>query len=205
MGGRARGGEWQVELPPSARDPRDAIRAQNQSQPEAASFVTVGRAFEDTLEEYPALAKVGGGAMTIGGWGKIGNPKGQKQDFPALGPGPGIRGVGGVGGGGSGGRSFSGVATGSFIENGKVGGSSMKSVSAADESWAISTKKSKRMKPPAGISKPAATEWSKSTDEKEVESENLKGPEYPQLSHAPKIIRYVRTYVCTYTRMHIYT
>ena len=188
MGGRARGGEWQVELPPSARDPRDAIRAQNQAAPEAASFVTVGRAFEDTLEAYPALAKVGGGALTIGGWGKLGNPKGQKQDFPALGPGPsGSRGVAGLGGGGNGGRSFSGVATGSFIENGKVGGIS-KSVAAADESWAISTKKSKRMKATGGISKPLATEWTKSTNEEDAESANLKS-EYPVLSHAPKTMR----------------
>lgn len=185
MGGRARGGEWQVELPPSARDPRDAVRA-SQAAAEPASFVTAGRAFEDTLEEYPALARAGGGALTIGGWGKISNNNGKKPDFPALGPGPGasLKG-GGVGGGGSGGRSFSGAATGSFIRDGKVGGGGVQP--AGDDSWAISTKKDKRLKPSGGISKPDSNGWAKHEEEVPV---NLKGPDYPQLSLGPKGYRY---------------
>ena len=187
MGGRARGGQWQVELPPSARDPRDAARASSQAAAEPASFVTAGRAFEDSLEEYPALARAGGGAMAIGGWGKINNNNGKMPDFPALGPGPGagLRG-GAVGGGGSNGRSFSGAATGSFIRDGKVGGGGVQP--AGDDSWAISTKKEKRLKPSGGISKPDTSNgWTKQEDETPV---NLKGSDYPQLSLGPKGYRY---------------
>ena len=72
MGGRVRGGEWQVELPPTVGDPRGASRStgtKGTSDEEVADgtggggaevnpFITMGRApIEQCPEEYPALAK----------------------------------------------------------------------------------------------------------------------------------------------------
>lgn len=189
MGGRARGGEWQVEMPPTTRDPRDAARASRQAV-EPASFVTTGRAFEDSLEEYPALAKVGGGALTIGGWGSINSNNDKKQDFPALGPGPGVRGAGGGGAG----RSFSGATTGSYIREGKVGG--VGSQGATDDSWAITNKKAKRLTPSGGVSKPASSSaavggWGKGQgQEEEADAASAsKVDNYPSLSKGPKAYR----------------
>ena len=207
MGGRARGGEWQVELPPSARDPRDAVRAAR-AAPDPSSFISAGRTFEDTEEEYPALAPTGTGSLTIGGWGKLSN----KSNKPALSGGlrSGVNnGVGG-GGGGGGGRSFSGAAIGSYIRDGKVGGSGSSGISSSsstststsasassvaavvEESWGITTKKDKRLKSTGGISmlKQAAvgvgvesvTRW----DREEEKVPDLKGPDYPSLSMAVK-------------------
>ena len=207
MGGRARGGEWQVELPPSARDPRDAVRAARVA-PDPSSFISAGRTFQDTEEEYPALAPTGTGSLTIGGWGKLSNKSNKKQDFPALSGGlrSGVNnGVGG-GGGGGGGRSFSGAAIGSYIRDGKVGGSGSSGISSSsststsasassvaavvEESWGITTKKDKRLKSTGGISmlKQAAvgvgvesvTRW----DREEEKVPDLKGSDYPSLSMA---------------------
>ena len=191
MGGRARGGEWQVEMPPTARDPRDAARALRQAAVEPAAFVTAGRAFEDSLEEYPALAKVGGGALTVGGWGSSNNNNNnKKQDFPALGPGPGVRGAGGGGAG----RSFSGATTGSYIREGKVGG--VGSQGATDDSWAITNKKAKRLTPSGGVSKPASSSaavggWGKGQgQEEEADAASAsKVDNYPSLSKGPKAYR----------------
>lgn len=193
MGGRARGGEWQVEMPPTARDPRDAARALRQAAVEpASSFVTAGRAFEDSLEEYPALAKVGGGALTMGGWGSISSNNNKKQDFPALGPGPAVRGAGGGGAG----RSFSGATTGSYIRDGKVGG--VGSQGASDDSWAITNKKMKRLTPSGGVSKPASSistsagaGWGKGQGQEEEAEAVSKIDNYPQLSKGPKAYRLV--------------
>ena len=191
MGGRARGGEWQVEMPPTARDPRDAARALRQAAAEPASFVTAGRAFEDSLEEYPALARVGGGALTIGGWGSINSNNDKKQDFPALGPGPAVRGAGGGGAG----RSFSGATTGSYIRDGKVGGAG--SQGANDDSWAITNKKAKRLTPSGGVSKPIsstvpAVGWGNKGQgqgqEEETEAAS-KVDNYPQLSKGPRTFK----------------
>ena len=197
MGGRARGGEWQVELPPSARDPRDAVRAAR-AAPDPSSFISAGRTFEDTEEEYPALAPTGTGSLTIGGWGKLSNKNDKKQDFPALSGGL-RRGVNN--GGGGGGRSFSGAAIGSYIRDGKVGGSGSSSMTSSsststsasvaavvEESWGITTKKDKRLKSTGGISmlKPAAVgienvaRW----DREDEIVPDLNGPDYPSLSMA---------------------
>ena len=225
MGGRARGGEWQVELPPSARDPRDAIRAANATV-DSSSFISNGRTFQDNEEEYPALAPSGPGSLTIGNWGKLSTKSNKKQDFPALSSGY-ERTV-------SNGRSFSGAAVGSYIRDGKVGGSgsngivssSTKSKSASastatatstststsmsvaatvEESWGITTKSDKRLRPNGGISmskssttigmakasasagltKGAAENVGK-WDRDEETALDLKGSDYPSLSMAPR-------------------
>jgi hypothetical protein len=145
MGGRARGGEWQVELSPTSRDPRDIARNASHAAADASAFVSVGRTFEDNLEEYPALAKETSGALTIGNWGKSSNDKSKKQDFPELGGSKKITG-----------RSFSGATTGPSIKEGKVGG--VGGGGGSEAAWVANLKKDKRLRP-AGISKPTTMSY----------------------------------------------
>jgi hypothetical protein len=140
MGGRARGGEWQVELSPTSRDPRDIARSATHAAADASAFVSIGRTFEDNLEEYPALAKETSGALTTGLWGKPSNDKSKKQDFPELGGSKKVTG-----------RSFSGAMTGPSIKEGKVGG--VGGGGGSEAAWVANLKKDKRLRP-AGISKP---------------------------------------------------
>jgi hypothetical protein len=134
MGGRVRGGEWQVEMPAMTRDPRDIARAASHAAADASAFETVGRTFDGTLDEYPALAP--GGAASISNWGKLNNDKSKKQDFPAL---------GGVSGGPKvvGTRSFSEKAIGK-VTGGGAG-------SSTEDLWSLNIKKDKRLRP-AGVS-----------------------------------------------------
>ena len=84
-GGSAHGGEWQIELPPSARDPRDALRAEAHLAAADASAFASSAFAAAAAEEFPSLLS-GGGASTTLGWGVgpgAGKKKGDK-DFPAL-------------------------------------------------------------------------------------------------------------------------
>ena len=134
MGGRVRGGEWQVELPPTVGDPRGAARstgtkggsdeeADGSAGAEANPFITMGRApIDQCPEEYPALAKQGGGGpLTIGGWNSTlsqGSSSG-RSDFPELPASarPAASSSGAV-------KSFMKVARGASISSKGVGGSS---------------------------------------------------------------------------------
>jgi hypothetical protein len=131
-GGRARGGEWQLELAPTAsQDPRAgnrgtstaALAADNSSNNSNINpFMTSGRTpVEEALEEYPALGSDGtgggGGGSGALGWGRLsgksiggGGGRGRdREQYPSL---PGSSGSGKMVGGGAGsGASTSTAAT----------------------------------------------------------------------------------------------
>ena len=135
MGGRVRGGEWQVELPPTVGDPRGAARstgtkgtsdddADGSGGGEVNPFITMGRApVEQCPEEYPALAKQGGGGpLTIGGWNSTlsQGSSGGRSDFPEL-PAPPRS---GSSSGSAAAKSFMKATRGPSISSKGVGGSS---------------------------------------------------------------------------------
>jgi hypothetical protein len=123
----------------TSRDPRDIARSASHTAADASAFVSVGRTFEDNLEEYPTLAKPSG-ALAIGNWGKPSNDKSKTQDFPELGGSKKVTG-----------RSFSGAMTGPSIKEGKVGG--VGGGGGSEAAWVANLKKDKRLRP-ADISKP---------------------------------------------------
>jgi hypothetical protein len=84
MGGRNVGGEWQVELPDAARDPREVIREQRRQNAESdeESFGKTS-GLEYRPEDYPALISESESSQPL--W--VGRKSGQKssnEDFPSL-------------------------------------------------------------------------------------------------------------------------
>jgi hypothetical protein len=95
MGGRAEGGEWQVELPDASRDPRDLLREQEgggDSNSAAIAAATAAVLHEFNAENYPTLASAndsgggGGGSTPLWVGGRGGGRGGSRaEDFPSLG------------------------------------------------------------------------------------------------------------------------
>lgn len=83
MGGRNVGGEWQVELPDAARDPREIIREQRLTTGEHDGSVAKTSGLEFRPEDYPALGTESADNNPL--WiGKKGAQKNNSEDFPAL-------------------------------------------------------------------------------------------------------------------------
>lgn len=93
MGGRAEGGEWQVELPDASRDPRDVLREQEGGEANSAAIAAATAAVlhEFNAENYPSLASAnevsGGGSTPLWVGGRSGSGRGgrREEDFPSLG------------------------------------------------------------------------------------------------------------------------
>ena len=146
-GGRARGGEWQVELAPTAsRDPREPNRGrQGAAAADANPFADMGRtSIDEAPEEYPAL--IGSGTSSVLGWGRLSgrSQKGAQEEFPALGGGSASSGKAAGGAGG--------LSAASLVAAGRDAGSS--SVDAG--LWNARIKTDKRLKARGGISKASA-------------------------------------------------
>jgi hypothetical protein len=85
MGGRNVGGEWQVELPDAARDPREVIREQRRQNGAEVDEESFGKTsgLEYRPEDYPALISESESSKPL--W--VGRNTGQKsrnEDFPSL-------------------------------------------------------------------------------------------------------------------------